>query len=119
MAGALPFQIGNLQNLEILSLGNNSFSGSIPPPIFNISTALMIWLGFNQLSGQLPSTAGLGLPKLEGLYLELNELSGPIPTFISNASNLIFLQLTNNSFFWNCSGYVWQSKIFATVGLRA
>ncbi|KAG4161278.1 hypothetical protein ERO13_D01G044700v2 [Gossypium hirsutum] len=58
----------------------------------------MIWLGFNQLSGQLPSTAGLGLPKLEGLYLELNELSGPIPTFISNASNLIFLQLTNNSF---------------------
>ncbi|XP_039027656.1 MDIS1-interacting receptor like kinase 2-like [Hibiscus syriacus] len=90
--------VGNLQNLEVLYLGHNNFTGFIPPSIFNMSTTRVIWLGFNLLSGQLPPVTGHGLPKLEGLYLELNQLSGPIPSSISNASKLINLQLPKNSF---------------------
>ncbi|XWS10891.1 hypothetical protein CRYUN_Cryun38cG0037100 [Craigia yunnanensis] len=63
---------------------------TLPPDIGNLQSL--------QFLNLLPSTTGLGLPILEELHLAINELSGPIPTSISNASELIYLHLLNNSF---------------------
>nr|AMM43047.1 LRR-RLK [Vernicia montana] len=52
----------------------------------------------NHLSGTLPSTMGLFLPNLMKLLLGENELDGIIPSSISNASKLAFLDLSDNSF---------------------
>ncbi|KAG6714748.1 hypothetical protein I3842_05G217200 [Carya illinoinensis] len=98
LEGAIPREIGNLQNLKNLSLIHNNFEGPIPLEIFNISTIQMISMPMNRLSGHLPSNIGLFLPNLHQLYLGQNQLSGPIPNSITNASQLTELYLTKNSF---------------------
>lgn len=98
MAGAIPSEIGNLQNLEFFDITSGGFSGSIPFEIFNISTILYIGLTLNNLYGHLPSTMGNFLPNLQQLYLGANQLSGIIPSSISNASQLSEIELAYNSF---------------------
>ncbi|KAK8602995.1 hypothetical protein V6N13_085195 [Hibiscus sabdariffa] len=92
----IPQQIGNLKNLEILSLGYNNLVGPIPPAIFNTSTLSVIDLESNRLSGSLPSNIGLWLPNLEELYLGSNQLVGSFPMYISNASRLTVLDMPHN-----------------------
>ncbi|PIN01667.1 Serine/threonine protein kinase [Handroanthus impetiginosus] len=57
-------------------------------------------LGFlhNNFAEQLPSTFGLSLSNLRGLYLSSNKLSGVIPRSINNASYLTRLSISRNSF---------------------
>jgi LRR receptor-like serine/threonine-protein kinase FLS2 len=95
--GAIPNEIGNLQNLESFHIAFNNFNGSIPFEIFNISTIQEIEMNFNNLSGHLPSNASLFLPNLHYLFLGVNKLSGTIPSF-SNASKLTHFDLGYNSF---------------------
>lgn len=97
-AGTIPQQLGNLQNLEGLSLTFNKLAGSIPVQLFNISTLQILLLPGNNLSGNLPSTVGSGLINLEKLYLDGNDFEGVIPASISNASNLVCLSLAANRF---------------------
>ncbi|XP_035545117.1 receptor kinase-like protein Xa21 [Juglans regia] len=96
--GAIPSEIGNLQNLEYLNLEANNFFGTITLEIFNISTMQEIRITDNYLSGTLPSNMGHFLPNLTAIFLGENELSGTIPASISNASQLIIVVLTINSF---------------------
>jgi LRR receptor-like serine/threonine-protein kinase FLS2 len=98
MPGAIPSEIGNLQNLEIFAIDDNKFTGPIPFEIFNISTLQQIYMYNNSLSGHLPSNLGLFLPNLQHLILEDNNLSGTIPNSISNASQLTKLDLDDNLF---------------------
>ncbi|XP_021300430.1 LRR receptor-like serine/threonine-protein kinase EFR [Herrania umbratica] len=78
-AGRLPNEIGNLQHLQFFNMGPNNFTGFIPPSLFNSSTLRIISLGVNRLSGHLPLSSEFWLPKLEQIYLDGNELSGPMP----------------------------------------
>ncbi|KAG2709026.1 hypothetical protein I3760_05G220000 [Carya illinoinensis] len=96
--GAIPREIGNLQSLQTLSLIQDNLEGLVPLEIFNISTIQMISMPMNRLSGHLPSNIGIFLPNLQQLYLGENQLGGPIPSFITNASQLTELYLTKNSF---------------------
>ena len=99
VAGTIPPEIGNLVNLEIISLSVNRIGGPIPVRIFNISTLRSIEMTGNYLSGHLPSSIGLQLPNLERLIVAGNELSGPFPVSLSNASELLTLELSSNFFF--------------------
>jgi len=98
VAGEIPSEIGNLQNIELFNIENNNFAGPIPFEIFNISTLQDIAITLNNLSGHLPSNIGLFLPNLQKLYIGANELSGTLPSSISNASQLIDIELVQNSF---------------------
>lgn len=72
--------------------------GQIPEAIFNISSLNYIALTLNKFSGRIPTSAGLHLPNLLGLYLSGNELEGEIPLHITNASRLVRLGLATNFF---------------------
>nr|XP_027122298.1 receptor kinase-like protein Xa21 [Coffea arabica] len=85
-------------HLELLSLSNNSLTGSIPNQIFNISSLQVLDLMNNSFSGNIPSTVGYGLINLEELYVNVNKFDGVIPDSISNASQLSILQLSINKF---------------------
>jgi LRR receptor-like serine/threonine-protein kinase FLS2 len=98
MAGAIPREIGNLQNLEVIRVGVNNLTGPIPFEIFNISTIREISMPINKLTGHLPSSVGFFLQNLQRLYLAGNKLSGTIPSSISNASQLTELDLSDNLF---------------------
>ncbi|KAK9215047.1 hypothetical protein WN944_007050 [Citrus x changshan-huyou] len=97
MAGEIPKEIGNLQNLESILLAANNLSGPILPTIFNISSTIEIALYENQLSGHLPSTMGNSHSNLKYLSLWDNKLIETIPNSITNASKLILLDLDINS----------------------
>ncbi|XP_059455101.1 probable LRR receptor-like serine/threonine-protein kinase At3g47570 [Corylus avellana] len=97
--GAIPSEVGNLQKLQFFGISSNNFVGLIPFEIFNISTIQVIEMTSNyNLQGQLPSNMGLFLPNLQLLLLGENNLSGTIPSSISNASQLRGLELAYNSF---------------------
>ncbi|XP_059458300.1 probable LRR receptor-like serine/threonine-protein kinase At3g47570 [Corylus avellana] len=98
VAGAIPSEIGNLENLEMFNIGLNYFTGPIPFEIFNISTIQRIAMPKNNFSGHLPPNIGFFVPNLEILFLWGNQLSGTITSSISNASQLANLQLASNSF---------------------
>ena len=66
--------------------------------MFKISTITLSNLVGNQLTGYLPSTLGYSLLNLEFLALGINKLMGTIPNSITNASKLIGLDLSSNSF---------------------
>lgn len=97
LTGEIPPEFSYLVNLEQLNLGWNKFTGSIPL-IFNFSMLQTLSFSTNELSGNLPSMWGYGLPNLEELYLDDNNITGAIPDSISNSSNLSIMILSQNKF---------------------
>ncbi|CAN1836908.1 Probable LRR receptor-like serine/threonine-protein kinase At3g47570 [Linum perenne] len=97
--GRVPDTLGRLKSLMALSLNINNFSGEIPASIFNLSSLKDLWLGYNyQLRGNLPWNLGMSLPNLDNFDVAFNQFTGMPPPSLSNASNLILLQLYSNNF---------------------
>ncbi|WVZ16137.1 hypothetical protein V8G54_009119 [Vigna mungo] len=70
LSGCLPPNMFHtLQNLQVLELSVNRFSGPIPPSIPNASTLLLLALSYNHFVGRIPS-----LGKLHDLHLSKNNL---------------------------------------------
>ncbi|PHT54314.1 hypothetical protein CQW23_08776 [Capsicum baccatum] len=91
IVGEIPPELGKLSNLRKLSFVQNyNLTGHIREAIFNISSLEIIDFSSNNLLGRIPTTTGLHLPNLEGLFL------GQIPLFITKASKLETLGLENN-----------------------
>ncbi|KAF3451300.1 hypothetical protein FNV43_RR07395 [Rhamnella rubrinervis] len=91
-SGSIPNSIFNLSSLEVLDLDNNKLSGPVPLFLFNMSSLTILALSGNNLTSRLP---GLWVPNLEELYLGMNNLIGTVPGSISNASNLILIDMDN------------------------
>jgi hypothetical protein len=93
--GSIPSTIGNLVNLKSLVLDYNSLTGTIPESIGNLKNLTTLVLHSNGLSCHLPTSIG-SLTKLDTLSLYENEITGPIPSSIGNLSRLTFLRLDGN-----------------------
>ncbi|XP_027105494.1 uncharacterized protein [Coffea arabica] len=98
LEGIIAEEIGNLGNLKILDLQDNELMGSIPRTLFNISSLQVITLTNNSLSGTLPMNICTKLPKLQGIYLSRNLLSGQILSRFKNCTELQSLLLSMNNF---------------------
>ncbi|CAN1170941.1 Probable LRR receptor-like serine/threonine-protein kinase At3g47570 [Linum perenne] len=99
LSGSIPFAFGNLSSLLVFHGGDNKLSGSIPNTLGRLKGLMEhLWLGFNQLHGSLPWNLGTSLPNLENFDVAFNLLSGSVPPSLSNASNLVLLQLSSNNF---------------------
>ena len=56
LTGGILFELGNLTNLERLSLDNDPLGGSIPEELGNLSNLIeLLFLDRNELSGEIPS----------------------------------------------------------------
>ncbi|WP_297092235.1 FISUMP domain-containing protein [uncultured Draconibacterium sp.] len=104
MTGAIPSSIGQLQKLKVLYLVGNSemgaFSGALPAEIGNLDSLTYLSIGNNELEGVIPTEIGQ-LAKLEYLNLNNNGLSGSIPAEMGQLSQLEYLNLGNNNFSGN------------------
>ena len=92
----IPAELGNLSNLQRLSItGNWQLTGRIPASLGNLSNLEKLQLDSNRLTGTIP-VALSRLSKLQELQLGNNLLAGRIPTELGNLSNLRELNLGGN-----------------------
>ena len=95
LSWAIPPELGNLANLEVLDLSSNGLVGEIPPELGDLTNLGWLDLSGNGLASQIPATlASLG--QLRGLSLHDNQLSGNIPGFLGNLTELKELYLHTN-----------------------
>ena len=93
--GVIPAEMGDLANLQNLSLYGNQLSGGIPAALGDLANLKDLSLSFNNLSGGIPAALG-SLSRLGVLWLESNQLTGEIPPELGNLSNLVWLWLNQN-----------------------
>ncbi|CAN1838552.1 Receptor kinase-like protein Xa21 [Linum perenne] len=99
LGGRVPDTLGQLHNLMRLYLNFNNLSGEIPASIFNLTSLTDLSFGLNyQLHGSLPWNLGLTLPHLENFDVAFNQFTGSVPPSLSNASDLVLLQIDKNNF---------------------
>ncbi|XP_058181809.1 probable LRR receptor-like serine/threonine-protein kinase At3g47570 [Rhododendron vialii] len=96
-SGVIPFEIGKLRNLELVSFHKNKLSGPIPESIGNLTRIFGLDLEGNNFNGTIPSSIEniLGLQTLD---LSNNFLTGPIPKTVGLFSTLTFMNLAHNAF---------------------
>lgn len=97
--GNIPQQLGQLSNLEWLSLSENNLSGGFPQGFFkNLSSLQILSIQTTLLGGTLPFDIGNTLPNLTKLFLTDNMFEGHIPASLGNASLLEVIDLSSNNF---------------------
>ena len=109
LSGSIPSELGNLVNLQSLSLGFNQLSGNIPPDLGNLTNLQHLALNTNQLNGSIPSELG-NLANLQFLSVAANQLSGSIPPELGNLTNLRELRLNINQL--SGSSPPWSDPLF-------
>ena len=78
MIGEIPDNVYTLNNLQILDLANNYFSGKISPKIGDLTNLEMLSIGGNNLNGTIPTEIA-NLVKLKTLDISGNKLHGHMP----------------------------------------
>lgn len=93
LSGTLPDDIGNLQKIRSITIENQKITGIIPHQINNLSNLNSITLSNNMLDGEIPS---FNLPNLQYLNLSNNKLTS-ISESAWKLDNLQSLNLANNT----------------------
>ena len=120
--GNIPDDIGNLTELQVLSLGGNKLNGVIPKSIaklkklwfldldtasslqggfenlMNLSSLQYMHLSLSGLNGTLPKEFGSYFPAMIECLLPGNNFSGNIPPSFGKMKNLLHLNLAYNDF---------------------
>ncbi|KAK7318142.1 hypothetical protein RJT34_02840 [Clitoria ternatea] len=90
-----PNTISRLSGLQTLSLRSNVITGSFPSDFSNLKNLSFLYLQFNNLSGPLPDFSAWN--NLTVVNLSNNHFNGTIPFSLSNLTQLAGLNLANNS----------------------
>lgn len=83
--------------MAVINLGNNQLIGSIPTIQLNTSSLESIGFTLNNLTGHIPRNIFDYLPRLKGLYLSWNQLSGRFPIGVFNCQDLEALSISDNN----------------------
>ncbi|KAE8673136.1 RLK902 protein [Hibiscus syriacus] len=95
LSGKLPIAIGNLTQLQTLSLRFNALSGPIPSDFPKLTSLRNLYLQGNAFSGDIPQFL-FTLQNLVRLDLAENNFTGSIPASVNNLTRLGTLYLENN-----------------------
>ena len=96
LTGPIPPELGNLSNLQTLTLHWNGLSGPVPPELGQLDNLRWLSLSQNRLQGRIPAELG-SVGELQYLFLGGNLLTGPIPSELGNLIELRRLQIGHNS----------------------
>ena len=97
LTGSIPTALGQLTNLDTLTLTRNQLSGSIPAALGNLNNLNWLHLQHNGLTGNLPHELGQ-LSNLERLGFNHNKITGGIPSELGDLRNLTHLYLARNDY---------------------
>lgn len=85
LMGVIPFQLGELEKLEVLDLAYNKLSGHLPEGLGNLSSLNKLYLENNSLEGIIPPELG-ELRNLYELIVSVNKLRGTIPGGLTSST---------------------------------
>ncbi|KAL3035053.1 hypothetical protein AAZX31_02G229200 [Glycine max] len=97
LSGSLPSGLGNLTELQTLSLRFNALTGQIPDDFANLKALRNLYLQGNFFSGQV-SDSVFALQNLVRLNLGNNNFSGEISPKFNSLTRLATLYLERNNF---------------------
>ncbi|XP_022772891.1 probable inactive receptor kinase At5g67200 [Durio zibethinus] len=93
LTGSIP-DLSGLINLKSLFLDHNFFTGSFPPSILSLHRIRSLDLSYNNLTGPMPSSLA-SLDRLYYLRLDCNRFNGTIPPL--NQSSLKMFNISGNN----------------------
>ncbi|XP_028753673.1 probable LRR receptor-like serine/threonine-protein kinase At1g74360 [Neltuma alba] len=94
LSGEIPPEIGTMQNLSMLHLGFNKFSGKLPAQVKSIPLVVLN-ITRNKFSGEIPSEVGT-MTCLQNLDLSYNNFSGVFPPSLNSLSELTKFNISYN-----------------------
>jgi hypothetical protein len=95
LTGSIPAELGQLPELKWVDLGENQLTEDIPDELWQLTNLEFIYLNSNQLTGALPAQIGQ-ISSLYWVNLSQNQLSGAVPEEINQLTNLQILSLQSN-----------------------
>ncbi|KAF5468843.1 hypothetical protein F2P56_012958 [Juglans regia] len=99
LTGKFPtWLLENNTKLEVLSLRNNSFTGTLQLPSHHIPNLSLLDISFNHIQDPIPTNFGLIFPNLEVLNIYKNHFEGVIPPSYGNLASLTYLDMSSNNF---------------------
>ncbi|CAH8305751.1 unnamed protein product [Eruca vesicaria subsp. sativa] len=93
LSGSLP-DLSPLVNLRTLTLSRNGFSGALPPSLLSLHRLIVLNLSYNNFSGEIPADIN-ALTRLSSLNLEFNRFSGGLPPL--NQSYMMSFNVSGNN----------------------
>ena len=96
IGGKIPSTLGELTKLENLNLNYAGLTGQIPQELGQLKNVVRLQLGGNSLSGAIPP--GIFHENIEDVLIPDNKLSSSLPTGIGNAVSFRNLWLGSNLF---------------------
>jgi hypothetical protein len=97
ISGTIPTDFAKLQQLDTLSLSFNLFNGPVPDFVWQFEDMAYLDLAYNYFTGTIPENIHLTEPNLHTLFLENNDMSGPLPSTLGSL-NWKRLHLDGNAF---------------------
>ncbi|TQD98360.1 hypothetical protein C1H46_015961 [Malus baccata] len=118
--GTIPPGVCNMEQLKILSLRSNQFSGEFLRAWSVESNMVFLDVGYNNLSGNIPSSLGV-LSSLRILKLNNNNFGGEIPDSLQNCSSLESMDLGDNKLTGNIPLWIGgsNSSMWCMLRLRS
>ncbi|KAL0647359.1 hypothetical protein Bca4012_045650 [Brassica carinata] len=95
LTGELPVSFGKLLELQVLEVYTNALSGELPSYFDKMTQLQKIHLNSNSFQGRIPKSIG-GCRNLLDLWIDTNKLNGSIPREILQIPSLTYLDLSNN-----------------------
>ncbi|CBI21113.3 unnamed protein product, partial [Vitis vinifera] len=117
LQGQMPSNISvSLPNLMFLNVSRNSFEGSIPS-FGGMRKLLFLDLSNNLFTGGIPEDLAMGCPSLEYLILSKNDLHGQMFPRVSNLPSLRHLELdvSHNSISGKLPGWIGNMSNLAAL----
>lgn len=85
----------NLQNLETISMGGNEYNSTFPDELVTLPKLKFLYAEFTNVQGSLDFVSRM--PNIEQLWVDLNTMTGSIPTSIGTAQTLKSLSFTKSN----------------------
>ncbi|KAL2564926.1 hypothetical protein GLYMA_19G100700v4 [Glycine max] len=118
LMGKICESLVGLDQLRVLNLSDNLFTGSLPNTLFHLQNLEVMDLSNNHFEGPINTAICSSLPQLRVIKLSGNLFSGKIPGNLGNCSSLQHLSINENNLSGSLPGSIFQLQYLRVLLLQ-